>query len=481
MAGPDPAALRASLPSTCSVTIPTPETKLHDVVSRWSDTGVTLPFAVVALSNATDISAIVAFAQGNGLKIIPASGGHASFLPINSQTIYLDLSAFKKIELNEEKGEVLIGAGVTTGEVLRELASKGWYTTTPNSNAVGMIGSFLGGLSHSTNGLHGFGIDHVRSISIIPFSKPEEELVLTPEDDGEKGKLFNVLCGAGHGMGILTSITLTAWKIKELGMDEDKMWSRKMFFPAPAIASVASLFTSLQPPDPRLQVTLGFLRAPPTAPKPGAPMIMLSLSFYGTKEEAEKVAAKTYEAEYAGKAIMAPTGLAEWEKQNDGAEPMNRHGGFKEYHGCFLREVDPSHIADAFSIWQSFTDVDLKGRGMTYLILGSWSTRRLEENGGATDKKFFPARDRGVFVQFTPSYTDKNVKEEADEMGKKIVEGLREKDDEAGRKPWSFVNNLLEGQNLSGVYTAEQLGEITRVKRVWDPQNVGWNPVADGW
>lgn len=477
--------LKKVVSSTCGIKAPTPDSNIHDFVSRWSDAGVSLPFAVVTPSSTSDITSTIKFASQNDLKIVPANGGHASFLSITSRSIYLDMSQFKNVHLDEGKQEVTIGGGCISADVLKVLSPKGWYTLTPNSNAVGMIGAFLGGLSHAMNGVHGFGIDHVREIKIIPFSNPSPssgdltEVVLTPESKGEEKKLFNVLCGAGHGLGIVTSITLKAWKISDLGMTQDKIWTRKLIFPALAIEAAAQLYSNLFPPPPELTTVLGFLRAPPSAPKPGAPMILLSCTYFGSKEYGEKVCKTVFEEKYVSKAMMNVSTLVEWEKMNEASEPMNRHGGIKEYHGCFVEKTNSESIVKSFEAWKDFTDADIKGRGASYVVIGSWSTDKLVENAGGKDEKFFPARDRGIFVQATPWYDDIGVKGEADGFGKSVVSCMREVDIKALRKDWCFVNNLISGQDMREVYHDEQVEEIKRTKEIWDTQGLGWSPVIE--
>src|ERR1700753_3948570 len=70
---------------------------------------------------------------------------------------------------------------------------------TPNSNAVGMVGAFVGGGSSAWNGIHGFAIDNVLSIRLVTASC--SILTLAPgSSDPDEAALFNALCGAGHGL-----------------------------------------------------------------------------------------------------------------------------------------------------------------------------------------------------------------------------------------------------------------------------------------
>ncbi|KAF2729640.1 FAD-binding domain-containing protein [Polyplosphaeria fusca] len=476
--------LNAALPSTCSITIPTADTELHDVVPRWSNHGVSLPYAVVTPSTVEDLTSTISFATANHKKIIPANGGHGSFVPINGETIYLDMRNFNAITLDEEHGTVKIEGGCVSKDVLTYLAGQGWYTTLPNSNAVGVIGSFLGGLSHALNGMKGFGIDHVQAITIVPFSHPDgftpHPITLTTASTGEEKALFNALCGAGHGLGIITSLTLTAWPIPCLNMTNDQIWTRRLIFPPTQIEAAARLYTSLLPPPAELNHVLGFLRAPPTAPVPGAPMVLLSLSYFGPAAAADEACKATYEEEYTSKAITAVTGTTGFANMNDAFDAINAHAGYKEYHGCFCAEVDAASIVSAFEDWVRFSAKDAPARSRSYVVIGAWSTEALLKNAGKTGEKFFAARDRGVFVQATPWYSELGVKGEADAWGKGVVKKLRERDRAVGRRDWCFANNVLAGQDVREVYSEDMIAKIGDVRRVWDKNFVGWG-IVDGW
>ena len=477
--------IATALPSTCSVSIPSLDSKIHDLIPRWTDTSLSLPHAAVIPTSVSDITCIIRYASANGLKIVPAVGGHASFLPVTSKTIYLNLTSpeFKKMELNEEKGEVTFGGGILTGELIKYLAEKGWYTTTPNSDAVGMVGALLGGLSGAVNGIHGFGVDHIHSIDIIPFSNPTAPedasiLTLTPSSKGKEKALFNVLRGAGHGLGIVTSVTLSAFRIDSLGMTENKIWSRKLIFPASAIQTAAKLYVELLPPPPKLAPVLVFLRAPPTAPLPGAPIVVLALSYLGSAEEAEQAAKKSYEEDYVNKATMAVTGASEWVDMNASSAPMNTHGGYKESYAAFCSSISSADVEKAFSAWEKYSEGG--GRGRSYTVYGAWDTAQLLKNAEGGRGGFFPARDRGVFVQCTPWYYDFNGKAEADKIGKEVVSATRERDRGEKRRDWAFANNLVVGGNLREIYSEEQIEEIKRVRGFCDSEALGWGP-GNGW
>lgn len=472
-----------ALPQTCAVTVPSPNSNIHDIIPRWSDAGLALPYAAATPSNDNDIIETIKFATTHNLNIVPAAGGHGSFVPIDSRTIYMDLKKFNSIDLDEERGEVTVGGGCITGPLIKALAAKGWYTCTPNSNAVGVVGSLLGGLNHSVNGLHGIGVDFVRSFALIPFSSPgggipSQALVLSMESSGEEKKLFNVIRGAGHGLGIITSLTLKAYRISSLSLTEGKIWTRRLIFPPPALPTAISTYLSIIP-LPELTAVLGFLRAPPTAPVPVAPMIMLALSYFGPKEDAERICAASFDEAVAGKAVSATTAMIEWGTMNDGFEPLNRHGGFKEYHSAFVQSMKEDSIQRAFAAWVDFTSKDIKSRDGSYIVIGASNNNASLANAG--NESYFSARDRGIFVQVSPWYAEGKEKAEADAFGRSVVDALREKDKDGGRRSFGFANNWSSGQDVKEVFTEEQIEEIKRVKGLWDKANVGWSPVVDGW
>ncbi|KAF2712995.1 FAD-binding domain-containing protein [Pleomassaria siparia CBS 279.74] len=477
-----------ALPSTCKVKVPSSSSTIEDTISRWSSTALALPYAVVTPASIADIQPTIEFASANKLKIIPAVGGHGSFVPVGPQTIYLDLTAseFKKIVLDEEKEEVTFGGGVLTRDLLEVLGDRGWYTLIPNSNAVGMVGALLGGLSGGMNGIHGLGIDHIRSISLIPFSTPsgvetsikDGVLTLTPDSTDEEKGIFNVLCGAGHGLGVITSVTLSAFRISSLNLTDNKLWTRRLIFPASQVSAAVSLWKSLLPPPPTLAPTLIFMRAPPTFPVPRAPIIMLGLSYFGPASDAEAVTKKSFEEEYTSQASVAVSAAVEWKDINSASEPLNAHSGFKESYSAFCAEVDTEGVEKAFAAWEAYSDI--VGCGRSYTVIGSWNTKQVLANAGEKDEKFFLGRDRGVFVQTTPWYHTPSGKEGADTFGKEFVDCVRGLDRKAGKKDWAFANNIVIGGGLEDVYGEDMLKEIDRVRGVWDKERTGWAP-GDGW
>lgn len=136
--------MSTKLPFQCKFTVPEPSAALDDVISRWSETRVEKPAIVVVPDSEHDIIEAVRYAQENDLCILPAAGGHGSYVSVTPATLYLDLKHFDSITLNEEEQTVTVGGGVITKQLVDACSDKGYYTCWPNSNAVGVVGFAMG-------------------------------------------------------------------------------------------------------------------------------------------------------------------------------------------------------------------------------------------------------------------------------------------------------------------------------------------------
>jgi FAD/FMN-containing dehydrogenase len=101
--------------------------------------------SIITPETEDDIRAVLEYASKNGLQVFPAGGGHGSFVPITSKTLYLDLKKFNKVHVDKQAATVTLGGGAITKQLIQECTDHGFYTTWVNSQAVGVVGSILGG------------------------------------------------------------------------------------------------------------------------------------------------------------------------------------------------------------------------------------------------------------------------------------------------------------------------------------------------
>ncbi|KAL6351764.1 hypothetical protein LRP88_14969 [Fusarium phalaenopsidis] len=286
-------------------------------------------------------------AKENGLNIVPGGGGHGTFTTIDNKTAYLDLKNFNDIQLGQASSTVRLQAGVRTGNLLKYLVAQGYYTAIPNSNTVGAVGTVLGGGNTSQNGLHGFMVDNALSFHII--TAEGKAIEVESSSTGEDLALFYALCGAGHGLGVVMAATMEAYPISSLRLTENKVWTGVPRFPPAALNDVVEAFSSFDPPAVPLNVQITFLYSPSGAPAAGSPIIVLSATYYGPSEDAEKAAAKLFEVILAGKALKADNAPVSFSNINDGFEPPNAHGGFKCMNAARIKSLTPQAIKESFA------------------------------------------------------------------------------------------------------------------------------------
>ena len=141
----------ANLQIKGEVIVPDRTAPLAQSVSRWSDKGIIEhPALVVVPETEEDIKSAITYAKESGLQVLPAGGGHGSFVPIDSKTLYLDLKRLNQVSVNCTLHTVTAAGGALTGQVIKAVTDEGFYTTWTNSNAVGFVGGILGGGNVST-------------------------------------------------------------------------------------------------------------------------------------------------------------------------------------------------------------------------------------------------------------------------------------------------------------------------------------------
>lgn len=118
------------LPPTCRVVIPSPGSRLKDVVPRrWMQhSASSLPAAIITPSTEAEIIAAVKYARANRLHVLPAGGGCAGYVVVNRSTVYLDMQNFSDVHVDTARELVTVGGGARWCDVVGSVVSKGYYT-----------------------------------------------------------------------------------------------------------------------------------------------------------------------------------------------------------------------------------------------------------------------------------------------------------------------------------------------------------------
>ncbi|QPC77849.1 hypothetical protein HYE68_008601 [Fusarium pseudograminearum] len=449
----------------CDFVVPSDNTPK---LSRWSDTKISRPSLVVTPKTESDIQAAVRIAKDNKLTVLPAGGGHGTFVTVDSLTLYLDLKNFKTIDLNKDEGRVRVGGGVVVGEVVKALADAGYYTPVPSSDAVGFVGCVLGGGSGILSGLHGWMIDNAVSFRVITAKGDIVEV--SSESKGEELALFNALCGAGHGLGVVTEVTVSAFPIAKLNMEDDKIWTRTLVFPASAIDVAGQTFLGLRKPLPEGYITMVFTRSPPGTPAAGAPIIVLGYTFFGPTEKAEKEAALLFQDEVVGRAVVNRTDLVPFASINAKHEAYNYHGGHKAIASCRLHKTEPEAIMSTFKKWTTATQ-EYSDTQQSPLIL---STSNIDKSVAEAGDNFIDARDRPLVALAIVIAEKEETSQAFVSVLDGIVAGLRKIDEGAG--PRSFANNWKFETDVNEMFSEDMFERLRVVKKMWDRESVFWSP-----
>ncbi|OJD28349.1 hypothetical protein ACJ73_00248 [Blastomyces percursus] len=460
--------------SKCEVVAAQPSRPPSEVISRWSDHNVELPAIVITPDSEEDIFDAIKLAKRRKLTLVPASGGHGSFVPITSNTLYLDMRKFDDVVLDTASGTVRVGGGASTGQVIKAVTAEGYYTLWPNSNAVGYVGCVLGGGNCPLNGLHGFMIDAVESIQLI--SQKEEKLDVSSSSEGEEKALFNAFCGAGHGLGVITSVTMKIFPLKSLNMTNDCIWTRRAIFPSTAISAAADAFTQFNDPRPPLAISMVFFRTPPKAPVPDSPTIMLSASYYGPAHEGEQAAALLFEPELVNKANKVETLFVPMATVNNGLDFIDAHGGYKGISSCYVSCVNVESIKESFESWARVGEQNQDAKG-TIAVWGRFSTNKAVELGRSEvgQFKFLGVRDRGILANTIWWAHSWETSKSMDQFCDEFMEIVRRND--AG-PPRTLANTQYSGIDLEELYPNGRVAELKRVKSIWDAERVFWSPLS---
>ncbi|KAI7769959.1 hypothetical protein ACKAV7_008049 [Fusarium commune] len=435
---------------------------------RWSDTHIERPALIVTPKTEQDVKDAISVARENKLTIVAAGGGHGTFVSVDSASLYLDMKFFKNIELNKDEGTARIGGGVLVGEALKTLADEGYYTPIPNSDAVGFVGSMLGGGNSAQIGLHGWMVDNMVSFRLVTASGDIVDVDSSSKD--KEQALFNVLCGAGHGLGVVTELKVSAFPLANLEMKDNKIWTRSLIFPAPALDVAIKTFLDLSHPPAEGYMSLAFARSPPGTPAAGSPIIILGYQYFGPAEQAEKVTTLLFQDDVVSKTVVENTELLPFENVNAKMNIYNSHHGHKTIASCRLHKTTAEAIKAGFDKWRTATE-DYTDAQQSGLIISAYN---IDKTSAIKNEKFVEGRDRNINAFMVMVAKEDNTREAFGPILDDVVAGFRKSDE--GMVPRSFPNNLRPGKDLSEMYDTERLEVLRDVKKTWDADGVFWSP-----
>jgi len=195
----------------------------------------------------------LAASQGRHDVAVRAGGHSVAGVCLNDDGLVIDVRPMKDIQVDADKRQVRVGAGVTWGEFDRATQEHGLATTGGRVSTTGVAGLTLGGGSGWTERAWGLTCDNLVSVDLVTADGRE---VTASEDDNPD--LFWALHGGGGNFGVATSFV---FKLHELG---PLVTAGLMLWPGDAAADVARQFRDLAASAPdELGTALVFLTGPP--------------------------------------------------------------------------------------------------------------------------------------------------------------------------------------------------------------------------
>src|SRR3954464_6301510 len=177
-----------------------------------------VPALVVLAESAADVQATVRACNAHRAPFVARGAGtglSGGALPV-ADGIVISVTAMNRIvEIDVERGEVVVEPGVTNLDVTRAVADAGfYYAPDPSSQQVCTIG---GNVAENSGGAHclkyGFTVNHILAAEVV---LPDGDLVeLSVWDDGPD--LLGVFVGSEGTLGIATKLTLRILRAPEAG------------------------------------------------------------------------------------------------------------------------------------------------------------------------------------------------------------------------------------------------------------------------
>lgn len=168
----------------------------------------TVPDLVARPINTEEVAKLVRYAEARNIPVIPRGSGSSAFfnsVPIK-KGITIDLCELSGIaELDEERGEVTVGAGQRWEDLDKKLRTKGWAIRTyPSSAPTATVGGWLN--------MEGYGIGSLAFGSLLEQVVKLE--VVLPDgsiravDQADTSPTLSWFAGNDGTLGIVTKVTL---------------------------------------------------------------------------------------------------------------------------------------------------------------------------------------------------------------------------------------------------------------------------------
>ncbi len=404
------------------------------------------PAAIVQVTDADDVAAVLSTATDTGLEVAVRSGGHsAAGHSTTDGGIVIDLRALKSLEIDVESNTAWAGTGLTAAEYTAETGALGLATGLGDTGSVGLGGITLGGGIGFLVRRHGMTIDSLLAAEIVTAAGDVLHV-----DHESHPDLFWAVRGGGGNFGVATRFQFRLQPIENIvgGL---------LMLPASTEVITGFIAEAESAPD-DLSTIANVMNAPPMPFIPedlhGSLVVMALMAWCGDIDEGQKVMDRF-------RALAPPVA--------DMLQEM-------PYSQIYMEEEEEYRpLAVARTMWTDEFDAMTAETILEYLENSDAPMRvaQLRVLGGAmgrvpNDATAFAHRDRRMMVNVASFYEgpEDRPRREAwvEDLAKALSDG-----DQAG-----YVGFLAdEGEDrVRAAYPGSTWDRLRRIKSEYDPENL---------
>jgi FAD/FMN-containing dehydrogenase len=171
-----------------------------ELVAAWNVAVQMQPTAVVAVRNASEVVATVAFARRNGMTVGVQATGHGAISSIAGHLLIITRE-LDEVTVHPTERWARVGAGVKWARVIEAAAPHGLAPLNGSSSDVGVVGYTTGGGVGPMARTFGLASDHVRAFEVVTGDG-----VLRRVTASQHPELFFALRGGKGAGGIVTAV-----------------------------------------------------------------------------------------------------------------------------------------------------------------------------------------------------------------------------------------------------------------------------------
>jgi FAD/FMN-containing dehydrogenase len=405
------------------------------------------PAALVRVANATDVAAVLNFAQATELAVAVRSGGHSTMgFGGCDGGLVIDLRDLNTIDIDPVAKTAWVGTGLTAGEVTAAVEKHGLVIGFGDTGTVGLGGLTLGGGIGYMVRKFGLTIDNLLAAEVVTASGD-----ILVADEAHHRELFWALRGGGGNFGVVTRLK---FKLNDL----------PQFVGGPLVlpprADVLAGFMAAAQAAPDELTTIGFLMPIPPVPvvppeAHGKLALIAMMAYAGNPDGAARAIAPFRALATPLADLVRPAPLSSLYALDPPPE-MRSSVSIRS------RFVDGIDVAAAHNILTAIERCEAPMKMVQLRALGG-AFGRVPQDATA-----FAHRDAKAMVAFLAMYGG------GPDVTAHFERWAQAAMDSVPSTGSAYVNFLAdEGKDgLAAAYPAATLSRLRQVKRMYDPENL---------